>query len=293
MLKLSKNLQTEAKEPNSINNLRISNNLKENIHNDKIQAFAKYIKENLSELRNKYWIETYQLLLSWDWEKYMRIAKNGFVKATKIFTWDNNMVPSLRISFAKRLKTGNDYNNTCLEKPQSRGKFYHSFDFSSDKKIENIEKYLKEIYDSCCKKKISLQRKEFDHAYDYILYSHEPEELEAIIQSIYPKYIEKDIFIWVYHFLQKPLDWVNEQHIGFAEEPLYGTESHSSRITKLWKELDNWTNYQEACQKAWILAYAPRRIDYESSYWKTLIEKTRIGHEQLKKEYLEYLKNRI
>ena len=54
MLKLSKNLQKETTEPISIDNLRISDNLKENIHSDKIQAFEKYIKKNLSTLKNKY-----------------------------------------------------------------------------------------------------------------------------------------------------------------------------------------------------------------------------------------------
>ena len=91
---------------------------------------------------------------------------------------------------------------------------------------------------------ISLTTKTFDHAYDSLnLYTWHPSELEGIIKSLYPKYLEKGMYNKTPHFLQGKIEGINPDHIGFVQEPEVQSGigmgmSHSARMGRLGEYLD-------------------------------------------------------
>lgn len=161
------------------------------------------------------------------------------------------------------LLTWANYLQLQKEKPKERYKVYLSLDLSDNLKKKKAEEFWLELIKKAKEQKLSLDMKTFDHNYDSCnLYTWHIKELTEILKELYAKYQKYWIFLDVYHFLQKPITWINPNHIWIVQEPIRDSyKSHSGRMGDLGKHLEEWKPYEDACKLASVKPDAPREID--------------------------------
>jgi hypothetical protein len=164
------------------------------------------------------------------------------------------------------LLTWADYLKFIEKSPQERYKVYLSLDLSTDIKKQKAESFWLELIKKVKEQNLSLTMKTFEHNYDSCnLYTWDIKALTEILKELYAKYQKDWIFLEVYHFLQKPIPWINPNHIWIVQEPGNSNRSHSVRMSDLGGYLDEWKAYVDACKLAWVKPDAPREIDSEFS----------------------------
>lgn len=232
---------------------------------ERIKKIKEYIENILKPLAKENHV-TLDQLLSWDtkisywWYKmdFGIIANKKWLIKKVMKLSDNTFHPH---GF---LLTWADYKKHLKETPKKRYKIYISLDLSTETKKEKAEKFWLELIQKTKEKKLSLTTKTFLHNYDSCnLYTWHIKELTEILKELYVKYQKDWIFLDVYHFLQKPITWINPNHIWIVQEPIWWHKwwSHSYRMWLLGKYLDQWKTYEEACALIWIQPDAPRKID--------------------------------
>ncbi len=132
-----------------------------------------------------------------------------------------------------------DYRELGREHPKERYKFYSSFDLTTPEQIALGGKWFDELTDKAYEHGLTLTTKSFDHAYDSLnIYTWHPAEMAAIISELYPKYEAQGLYYATPHFYQGNIDGVDPRHVGFVQEPADAGYSHSSRMGRLGRVLD-------------------------------------------------------
>ena len=146
--------------------------------------------------------------------------------------------------------------------PKLRYKFYLSCRIKNDSEYAKSQQFLDELLSTCFKDKISIGSKIEDHNYDsFNIYTWDRNQMADILSELYRKYVV--IFNQVYHFFQAKVEGISPMHIGWAQEPLGGSngESHSGRMRLLGNGLDHGLSFVQSCRAAHIKPESPWLID--------------------------------
>lgn len=278
-LRISKNLQPDEK------NNKLKWTLIEKIKQNKIIFYKDYI-----ETIRKSW-KGISRTLGWN-----NALLWWYTLSTSSLSFDRAATPRLLRGFWQCINTWFDYKTQDITwNLFDRYKFYLSLDLSTEEKKHKAVSMYQEIIDKAKEKKLSLQIKTEDHKYDSAnLYTFNFTQLREIIQEMYAKYQSYWIFLSCEHPMQWKIDWVNETHIWYVQEPIgWLWWSHSGRMEKLWKYIEEWKTYEEACWLIWVKPETPYLIDTETDIYKTAFQKEKTRQEKQKKWIIDGLKSKL
>ncbi len=165
-------------------------------------------------------------------------------------------------TMAFTIQTGWDYIDLIGAYPNARWKFYISCIQDTDVRRALGKKFVRMLIGDVFKSHLTLQIKSMDHTYDSLdLYTWHPKELSQILIKLYTSH--KDMFIDAPRVFQRIIDpSVPVNQIGLVQEPAGGKGgSHSNRMGRLGKALDEGRSFEEACKFARVKQLAPWEVE--------------------------------